>query len=226
MLPEKSTPSRCDRIRFPRLRAPPRRSARWCWRSRTRAACRSCARHAARLEAFLVGGLQREIHVLFEFAAIVSESDAGFERQRARRDGVLAPQLRRIDAELVGGEIDHAFDDIAGLGAAVAAIGPHRLGMGEHGGDVDMRSGRAINAGQRAEIAGERRHADLHIGADRGNDFRPEAEENAVVIERQLGLGDIVARLGVAQKRFRARRHPLTGRPVSLAARGTSATSL
>ena len=163
---------------------------------------------AARLEALLVGCIEREIHVLFELAAIIGEGDAGLERHGVRRNGVLAAQLRRIDADLVGGKIDHALDDIAGLRPAVAAIGPHRLGVGENAGHVDMRGWRAIDAGQRAEIAGKGRHANLHIGADRGDDFRPEAEEHAVLVERQLGIGDIIARLRVAQEQFRTRGDP------------------
>ncbi len=71
-----------------------------------------------------------------------------------------------------------------------------------------MRSRRAIDAGERAEIAGEGRHADLQIGADGGDDLGAEAQEHAVFVERQLGLGDVVARLRVAQERLRTRRHP------------------
>src|SRR5215468_2849948 len=76
---------------------------------------------AAGLEAFAVRGPQRQIHVLFEFAAVIGEGNAGFERHGARRNGVAPAQLRGIDAELVGGEIDYALDDVAGLRTAVAA---------------------------------------------------------------------------------------------------------
>ena len=155
---------------------------------------------APRLEAALVRGVERHVHVLFELAAIVGEGHAGFERHGARRDGVAAAQFRRIDAGLVGRKIDHALDDVGGFRPAVAAIRPHRLGVGEHGGDVDMGRGRAIDAGERAEIAGEGRHADLQIGADGGDDLGAEAEEVAVLVEREFGVGDVVARLRVAQE--------------------------
>ena len=173
---------------------------------------------APRLEAALVCGLERQIHVLFELAAIVGEGDAGLERQRARRNGVAPAQFRRIDAELVGGKIDHALDDVTGFRPAVAAIGPHRLRVGEHRGHVDVRGGRAVDAGERAEIAGKGRHADLQIGADGGDDLCPEAEKISVLVERELRLGDVVARLRVAQERFRARRHPFDRPPGQLGA--------
>jgi len=73
------------------------------------------------------------------------------------------------DAELVGGEIDQPLDHIGRLRAAVAAIGSHRVGVREHGGDVRMYRGRAIDAGQRADIAGEGGHAGLQIGTDAGD---------------------------------------------------------
>ena len=128
---------------------------------------------------------------------------------------------------LVGGEIDHALDHVARFRPAIAAIGPHRLGVREHRGDVDVRGRRAIDAGERAEIAGEGRHAGLQIGADRGDDLGAEAEKIAVLVERELGFGDVVARLRVAQEGFRARRHPFdrpAGQPWR--ASSTSATSL
>ena len=67
---------------------------------------------------------------------------------------------------------------------------------------------RAIDASQRAEIAGEGRHTDLQIGADGGNDLGAEAEEVAVLVQREFGVRDVVARLRVAEERFRARRDP------------------
>src|SRR5580704_12772987 len=148
---------------------------------------------ATRLKTFPIGGLEREIHVLFEFAAVISEGDAGFEWQGARRNGVAPAQLSRIDAELIGSEIDHALDDVTRFRPAIAAIGSHRLGMREHRGGLDMGSRRAIDAGQGAEITGKSRHAGLQIGTDRGGDPGTEAEERAVLVEREFRFGDIIA---------------------------------
>ena len=121
------------------------------------------------LEAGEVGELERHVHALLELAAVVGEGERGLERHGVGRNVVLAPQLRGIDAELVGGEIDHPLDHVGRLGAAVAAIGPHRIGVGEHRGHVDMHGGDAIDAGQRADIAGEGLHAGLQVGADAGD---------------------------------------------------------
>ena len=133
---------------------------------------------AALLEALDVGQLQRLFHDVGEVAGVVGEGEPGLVRHRVRRDRVLPPQLRRIDAELVGGEIDHALDDVGGLGPAVAAIGPHRIGVGEHRGDVDIERRRLVDAGQRAEIADERLPADLQERADIGDDVHPQSRGN------------------------------------------------
>ena len=69
---------------------------------------------------------------------------------------MIAPaQFDRIDAQFVGREIDDALDHVGRFGPAVAAIGAHRIGVGEHRRDVDMDRRRAVDAGERAEIADE-----------------------------------------------------------------------
>ena len=163
---------------------------------------------AALLETREIGELERHVHGLLELAAVIGEREPGLERHRLRRDVVLAPQLRGIDAELVGGKIDQPLDHVRGLRTAISAIGSHRACVGEHGGDVGEHGGRAVHAGERADIAGERRHAGLQIGADRGNRLHAHAEERAVLVQRKLRLGDVVARLRVAKERFGARRGP------------------
>ena len=76
--------------------------------------------------------------------------------------------------------------------------------MGEHRGDVDMGSRRAVDAGERAEIAGKGRHADLQIGADRGDDLGAEAYEIAVLVENLdpfvFAIGDVDVVLRAADK--------------------------
>ena len=122
---------------------------------------------------------------------------------------MIAPaQFRRIDAGLIGGEIDQPLDHIGGFRPAIAAIRPHRVGVRIHGGHVGMNGGRAIDAGQRAEIVEEVRRAGLQVSAHIGDGFHPHADERAVTVERKLGVGDVVARLGVAEKGLRARAQP------------------
>ena len=160
------------------------------------------------LEARDIGELERHVHALLELAAVVGERECGLERHGVGRNVIAPPQLGRVDAELVGGEIDEPLDHIGGLGAAVAAIGPNRIGVREHGGDVGMHRGDAIDAGKGADIAGEGGHPGLHIGADAGDHGGAHGQEVAVFVEREFGLRDVVAGLGVAEKGFRPRRHP------------------
>ena len=159
-------------------------------------------------EARDVGELERQVHALLELAAVVGEGEAGLERHRLRRDVVLPPDLGRVHLQLGGGEIDHALDHVGRFRPAVAAIGPARMGVGEHRGRFHVHRGRAVDAGERAEIAGVGLEAGLQIGAGVDGREHAEAEEVAVLVERELGVGDVVARLRVGQKCFRARAHP------------------
>ena len=108
----------------------------------------------------------------------------------------------------VGGEIDQPLDHIGGFRTAVAAIGPHRVGVRVHGRDIGMDGGRAIDPGERAQIVEEVRRAGLQVSAHVGDGLHPHAEERAVLVERKLGVGDVVARLGVAEKSLRSRALP------------------
>ena len=157
----------------------------------------------------MVGHGERQIHVLFELAAIIGEGEAGLERHRLGRDDVAAPDLDRIEAGFGGREIDHALDDVGRLRPAVAAVGAHRMRVGEDRRHVHMDGRRAIDAGQGAEI-GDRRalSAALQIGADIGDVRHPEAEEPPLLVEGELGLGDEIAPLCVGQERFRAGARP------------------
>src|SRR5262249_43385705 len=58
------------------------------------------------LEAGEIGERERHVHALLELAAVVSEGEPRLERHGVGGNVVLAPKLGRIDAELVGGEID------------------------------------------------------------------------------------------------------------------------
>ena len=100
--------------------------------------------------------------------------------------------------------VDHALDYIGEFGPAVAAIGPHRVGVGEHGGHLGMDRRGAVDAGQGAEVHHEDVRVLLRISAGRGDRADPEGEEMPVIVERQLGLGDMVARLRVAEEGLRA----------------------
>src|SRR6476469_706741 len=53
-----------------------------------------------------------------------------------------------------------------GIALAGAAIGTDRIGVREHGADVDVDGRRAVSAGERAGVEHEGRHRRLQIGAD------------------------------------------------------------
>ena len=155
-----------------------------------------------------VGALHPLVEDLFEFAAVIREGEPGLERHRLGRNEIAPAQFHRIDAGLVGGEIHQPLDHIGGLRAAIAAIRPHRVGVRVHGRDIGMDRGRAIDPGQRAQIVEEVRRAGLQMRAHVGDGLHPHAEEHAVLVERKLGVGDVVARLGVAEKGLRTRALP------------------
>ncbi len=171
---------------------------------------------AALLEPGEIGEAERHVEALLELAAIVGEGQARFERHRLGRDHVAPAQFDRVDAELGGGEVDHPLDDIGRLGAAVAAIGPHRVGVRIDGGHVGIDRRRAVDAGQGSEIGDKSVGAGLRVGADGRDRAHAQAEKMALGIERQLGLGDVVAGLRVAEKGLGARARPFDRPPRQL----------
>jgi hypothetical protein len=156
-----------------------------------------------------VGAAQSLVQDLFELAAVVREGEAGLERHRFGWNEVATAQFHRVDSGLPGGEIDEPFDHVGGFRAAVAAIGPHRIRVRVDGRDVGMDRGRAIDACERAEIVQEVRRAGLEVRAHVGDGLHPHADERAVLVERKLRVGHVVACFGVAEKSFRAGAQPL-----------------
>ena len=168
------------------------------------------------LEPREIGEVERHVEALFELAAIISERETGFERHRVGRDHVAPAQFDRVDAEFVGGEIDHPLDDVCRLRAAIPAIGPHRVRVAVDGCYIGVYRRRAIDPGQSSEIGDKGVGTGLRIGADGRDRAHPQTEKTAVGIERQLGLGDVVAGLGVAEKRLGARARPFDRPPSEL----------
>ena len=64
----------------------------------------------ARGKAFPIGETQRRVQPLLVFAIVVGLADAVGVGEGVRRDEVLAPQLGRIEAALIGGDIDEPLD--------------------------------------------------------------------------------------------------------------------
>ena len=125
---------------------------------------------AARLEAGVIGRVQRHLQRRLIVAAVVLQRDRRLVREGVGRDEVAAAQFGRVDPQFVGREIDDALQQERRLGPAGAAIGIDRHGVGEHrlGLDIDRR-GRVGAGEQRAVQIGrdagrEGRQIGAHIG--------------------------------------------------------------
>src|SRR5205814_8441814 len=59
---------------------------------------------------------------------------------------VAAADLGGVEAELVGGHVEHPFEEGGGLGPPGAAEGAHRGGVGGDGGDVVRDPGDPVGA--------------------------------------------------------------------------------
>ena len=169
---------------------------------------RASARRFSKLAC--VGDRQRHVHAAREVAAVVGEHEPRLERHRGGRDQVPAPQLDRIDAELVRGDVDHALDRERRLGPAGAPIGPGGRGVGEHAGGLMWMAGVVYTPATPPMllVPGPAlrwvRYAPT-LSVDR----HAQRQELPVPIERQLRGGDVVAAVLVGDEPFAAVRRPL-----------------
>ena len=93
---------------------------------------------ASRLEARVVGHLERHVERALVVARVVAEA-----RRRGvgeLLDEVAAPDLGRVDTELVGEQIHHPLDHVRRLGTPGTAVrvGRRRVGEDPAAGDVDL----------------------------------------------------------------------------------------
>ena len=128
-------------------------------------------------------------------------------------DEVLPAQLGRIDLELPRRRFHQPFDQIARLGAARAAIGVDRRGVGvdaDHLG-IDRRDVVLARQQRRVEIGRHRRREQRHVGAEIGVGLHPQADDLVVLVERHLGMGDMVAAMRVGEEGLGAVAGPFHG---------------
>ena len=125
---------------------------------------------------------------------------------RERFDEILLPQIGRIDAELARADLDQPLDHEGRLGPPGAAIGIDRHGVGVDRVDlaVDRRNVVLARQQRRVEIGRHRRREGRHIGAEIGDGLDLEPGDLAVIAERHLGVGDMVAAMRVGQERLGA----------------------
>ena len=136
---------------------------------------------------------------------------------RERRDEVAPADLGRVDLHLARRGLDQPLDDVGRLGAAGAAIGVHRRGVGEHRGHFAVDDRRRVLAGEQRRVQDGRdaRGERGEIGAHVRRRVHAHGEELAVLVQRELGLGDVVAAVRVGHERLGALGGPLH-RPVHL----------
>ena len=107
--------------------------------------------------------------------------------------------------------IDQALQKDRRLRPAGAAIGVHRHGVGEDADHVGVDRLEAIDARQHlgARHGRDHRREGGIIGAHVGDVAGAQRQEPAILVQRQLDIGDVVAALRVAQERLAALTGPL-----------------
>ena len=123
-----------------------------------------------------------------------------------------------MHVQLARRRIDKAFQKVGRFRPSGSAIGVHRVGVGEDALDQDMDRRSRIDAGQHRG-AGIGRDVGAEVGEIRPqvrHGRNPHRQELAVGIQRQIGMGDVVAAMVVAEEGFAPVGGPLD-RPVQLA---------
>jgi hypothetical protein len=165
------------------------------------------------LEACVVGGLEDHVERLEIIAAVVGERDRRGVGKGVVGDEVAPAELCRFDLHLARRTIDEALHDVAGLRAPGAAIGVDRRRVGEDSLDLDMDRGRRVVAGEQGAVTPgrDRRREAAEIGSEIGQRDHAHGEELAVLVQGELGLGEVVARLIVGQEDLAAVGRPFDG---------------
>ena len=116
-----------------------------------------------------------------------------------------------IDLHFLGRLADDALDDVGRLGPPGAAIGVDRRGVRQRRLHVGVDQRRGVLAGQqrRIEIGRHRRRESREVGAHVGDRVDLERQELAVLVEGQLGVGDVVAAMRVGHEGLGALGGPL-----------------
>ena len=140
-------------------------------------------------------------------------ADVVGQRRPASRTGssvmkLLPPDLGRVHLHLARRLLDDALDDVGRLGPAGAAVGVDRRGVGEHRLHLAVDRRRRVLAGEQRRVE-DRRHArreGRQVGAHVGGRLHAQREELAVLVQRQLGVRDVVAAVRVGEERLRCAR--------------------
>ena len=161
-------------------------------------------------EAGDVGQLERGLHVGAELPAVVRHAERRLVRHRGGRNDVAPPQLDGIGGQLAGGVVDEPLHDVRRLRPPGAAIGRRRVRVAEHTQHLHVGGGERVDAHQRDDVAerGEQVAVGGDVRAHVGQRLHAQGQEVAVRVQRQLGVGDVVARVLVGRNGLAALARP------------------
>jgi len=147
---------------------------------------------------------QRLFQAALRIAAVIFDHDRRLIGIRLLGDHVAAADLGFVDAQIARGDVDQPLQHEGRLRPPGAAIGIDRYRVGEDHLHFAIDRGRQINAGEQrsVEIGRDVGTEGRNVAADIGERIDPQPEELAVLIERKLGFGHVVAALCVGDKAF------------------------
>jgi hypothetical protein len=134
---------------------------------------------------------------------VVGRPDRVHVRHGAWSHEIAPAQRHAVEAKLIGGAVDHALDRVGHLGAAGAAIGVGRHGVGEHRARAQRRGRDRVGAGDERRALAERRERHA-TGADVADIRCAQPQESAVGTQRQVDRSDEIAPLIIGDKRLGA----------------------
>ena len=131
----------------------------------------------------VIGRGEHGVECLLVLAAVVVGATERRERERSRGEEVATSDLGRVDAELVGGDVDHALEHLRRLGTSGAAICGRRRRVRHDGDGMEADLREVVHA--LAHHLGEHRQerTDARIRAGLGDDVDVEPDERAVGVE-------------------------------------------
>ena len=124
---------------------------------------------------------------------------------------VDAADLGRVDADLVGGHVEDAFDQLGGLGATGTAVGADGRVVREHRLGVEADLGHLVDTHRHHLRQHRQDGADGRVGARRCQHLAVEADDLAVVADAQAGGHHIVAAVDQRHHVLRTALGPLDG---------------
>ncbi len=147
-------------------------------------------------------------------AAVVGEAARGRERELRRLRKVLQPDLEAIDAELVRDDVHQPLDQVRRLGAPRAAVRVGRHLVRVDADDLHLHRGNPVAPREHeARERGNGRRQQLQVRSEIGDRARADAEDRAVVADRELVLADLIASVDRRGRVVAARLDPLHRTP-------------